>query len=67
MKNEFNSDPSVLIFNNNQVTETPNQKHLGLFLDEKLNFGEHLSILLTKSVHPLRYYINFRNVYRNDD
>ena len=67
MKNEFNSDPSVLIFNNNQVTETPNQKHLGLFLDEKLNFGEHLSILLTKSIHPLRYYINFRNVYRNDD
>ena len=67
MKNEFNSDPSVSIFNNNQVTETPNQKHLGLFLDEKLNFGEHLSILLTKSIHPLRYYINFRNVYRNDD
>ena len=67
MKNEFNSDPSVLIFNNNQVTETPNQKHLGLSLDEKLNFGEHLSILLTKSIHPLRYYINFRNVYRNDD
>ena len=66
MKNEINSDPSVLIFNNNQVTETPNQQHLGLFLDEKLKFGEHLSILLTKSIHPLRYYINFRNVYRND-
>ena len=66
MKNEINSDPPVLIFNNNQVTETPNQQHLGLFLDEKLNFGEHLSILLTKSIHPLRYYINFRNVYRND-
>ena len=48
MKNEFNSDPSVLIFNNNQVTETPNQKHLGLFLDEKLNFGEHLRHVANK-------------------
>ena len=28
----------VLIFNNNQVIQTPYQKHLGLFLDEKLNF-----------------------------
>ena len=32
----------VLIFNNNQVTQTPYQKHLGLFLNEKLNFGEQL-------------------------
>ena len=30
----------VLIFNNNQVIKTPYQKHLGIFLDEKLNFAE---------------------------
>ena len=27
----------VLIFNNNQVMQIPYQKHLGLFLDKKLN------------------------------
>ena len=32
----------VLIFNNNQVIQTPYQKHLGSFLNEKLNFGEQL-------------------------
>ena len=26
---------SVLIFNNNQVIQTPYQKHLGMFLDDK--------------------------------
>ena len=29
----------VLIFNNNQVTKTSYQKHFGLFLSEKINFG----------------------------
>ena len=38
----------VLIFNNNQVIQTPYQKHLGLFLDEKLNFGEHLRYITNK-------------------
>ena len=31
-----------LIFSNNQVIKTQYQKHLGFFLDEKLNFVEHL-------------------------
>ena len=44
----------VLILNNNHVIQTPYQKDIGLILDEKLNFGEHLRyILLTKSIHPL--------------
>ena len=33
---------SVLIFNNNQVIQTPYQKNLDLILDEKLISGEHL-------------------------
>ena len=40
---------SVLIFNNNQVIQTPYQKHLGLFLDEKLNFGEDLRYIDNKA------------------
>ena len=39
---------SVLIFSNNQAIETPFQKHLGLFLDEKLNSGEHLRYITSK-------------------
>ena len=38
----------VLIFNNNQAIQTSYQKHLGLFLDEKLNFGEHLRYIANK-------------------
>ena len=30
-----------LIFNNIPVNQTPYQKQLGMFLDSKLNFGEH--------------------------
>ena len=35
----------LLIFSNNQVIQIPYQKRFGLFLDEKLNFGEHLRYL----------------------
>ena len=37
-----------LIFNNNKVIQTPYQKHLGMFLDYKLNFGEHLKYIANK-------------------
>ena len=40
----------VLIFNKSQVIHTPYQKHLGLLLDEKLNFGEHLSYIASKVI-----------------
>ena len=39
---------SVLISNNSHVIQTPYQKHLGLILDEKLNFGEHLRYIANK-------------------
>ena len=38
----------VLIFNNNQVIQTPYQKQLGLILDEKLDFVEHLRYIANK-------------------
>ena len=31
----------ALIVNNNQIIQTPYQNHLGMFLDDKLNFGEY--------------------------
>ena len=38
----------MLIFNNNQLIQSPYQKQLGLFLDEKLNFVEHLRYIANK-------------------
>ena len=35
-------------FNNSQVSQTECQKHLGLILDNKLNFNEHLKGVLDK-------------------
>ena len=43
----------MLIFNNNQVIQSPYQKQLGLFLDEKLNFGEHLRYIANKVNTPI--------------
>ena len=39
---------SNLTFNNSQVSQTESQKHLGLILDNKLNFNEHLKGVLDK-------------------
>ena len=35
-------------FNHNSVQQVPPQKHLGMYLDPKLNFQEHLSNALSK-------------------
>ena len=39
--------PSIY-FNNKLVKQVPSQKHLGLILDNKLNFQEHLQNILNK-------------------
>ena len=35
-------------FNHNSVKQVPSQKHLGMYLDTKLNFQEHLNNVLSK-------------------
>ena len=35
------------IFNGNKVQKSANQKHLGLILDEKLTFNDHITSKLT--------------------
>ena len=37
-----------LVFNNNNVSQTYSQKHLGVILDFKLTFEEHLNNVLAK-------------------
>ena len=38
-----------LFFNENVVSKTTLQKHLGMFLDSKLNFSEHLKTIFQKT------------------
>ena len=46
-KVNFTAHPQ-LVFNYNPVHETATQKHLGMFLDFKLNFQEHFENILNK-------------------
>ena len=51
-----------LRFNNNNVSQTSSQKHLGLTLDNRLTFDEHLtnvSIKISKTIGLLR---NLQNI-----
>ena len=41
-------DHPAVIFNNSLVARTPCQKHLCLFLDEKLNFSCHVNEKICK-------------------
>ena len=36
----------ALAFNNNDISETNSQKHLGLVLDNRLSFEDHLKMIL---------------------
>ena len=57
-KMSFNPDPSKktpknkssqIYFNSNPIEQVSSQKHLGMILDAKLNFQEHIKNLLTKA------------------
>ena len=52
----------TLIFNDNSVHQVVLQKHLGMFLDCKLNFEEHLKTIvnkINKTIGLLRKFQNF--------
>ena len=38
-----------LNFNNNTVTQDTSQKHLGVILDSRLTFNDHLNSILSKT------------------
>ena len=63
-KIQKSSQPS-LIFNNNIVTQSLTQKHLGMFLDTKLDFQEHLKSIFSKVNRQLVYYGNFTTYCRD--
>ena len=46
---------SLLIFSNIQVNQIPYQKHLGMVLQDKLNFVEHLKYTANKVNKSIGY------------
>ena len=41
-------------FNHNSVKQVPPQKHLGVYVDTKLNFQEHLNNIISKVNKTIR-------------
>ena len=41
-------------FNHNSLKQVPPQKHLGVYLDTKLNFQEHLNNIISKVNKTIR-------------
>ena len=51
----------TLIFNDNSVQQVVLQKHLGMFLDCKLNFEEHLKTIVNKINKTIGLLCKFQN------
>ena len=47
-RNLLKRNHNQVYFNHNSVKQIPSQKHLGMYLDTKLNFQEHLNNVLSK-------------------
>ena len=47
--------PTPAIFNNMPVVHSSCQKHLGIYLDEKLNFSNHTKVRISKSKQSYSY------------
>ena len=52
---------STLTFNDNPVHQVALQKHLGIFLDCKLNFEEHLKTIVNKINKTIGLLCKFQN------
>ena len=53
----------LLVFNNNNVSQTCSQKHLGVILDFKLAFEEHLNNVLAKVNKAVGLVGKLRNIF----
>ena len=60
-----NSNHDSMYFNHNLVQKVSSKKHLGMHLDTKLNFREHLDNIMSKIYKPLGYCIIFKQFYRD--
>ena len=60
-KHQKISHPSIY-FNNNPIESVSSQKHLGMILDTKLNFQEHIKSIITKVNKTIRLLRKLQNL-----
>ena len=58
-----NLNHDSIYFDNNFVQQVPSQKDLGMHIDTKLNFEEHLDNIMSKDDNTICYCISFRQFY----
>ena len=54
----------TLLFNNIPLSNSLFQKHLGLTLDIKLNFSEHIKSITKKISKTMVFYVNFNKFFK---
>ena len=57
------SNHPSLTFNGTSVTQSEIKKHLGMFLDSKLDFKEHIQNVLNKVSKTIGLYENFKKFF----
>ena len=58
-----NLNHDSIYFDNNFVQQVLSQKDLGMHIDTKLNFEEHLDNIMSKDDNTICYCISFRQFY----
>ena len=58
-----NTDHPCLIFNHNTVSLTESHMHLGIVLDSRLDFKEHLEIIFKKVSKTIGLLSKFQNLF----
>ena len=53
-----------LVLNNANVSQSIYQKHLGIILDSKLTFENHLNMLTTKINKAINSSVNYKTYYQ---
>ena len=58
-----NTNHPCLIFNHNTISLTESHKHLGIVLDSRLDFKEHLEIIFKKVSKTIGLLSKFQNLF----
>ena len=53
----------IIYFNQNPIMQTNSQKHLGVFLDTRLDFNEHLTNTFTKANRNVGLFRKFQKLW----
>ena len=58
-----NINDLIISISTNQIAELSHTKFLGIIIDNKLNWADHISYIKVKSQRVLGLYLKFRHMY----